>query len=134
MAKSAASAFDVLAALLKGTDPSYRGNTNRYLALHTADPSAGDQTTSEATYGSYARVAVAASSGWTGSSSPLSNAALIQFPLCTSGSNTITHISIGVASSGASEILYCGALNASRSISSGNQPQLAIGALTVAES
>lgn len=134
MAKSSGSAFDVLAALLKGTDPSYRANSNRYLALHTADPSAGDQTTSEATYTSYARIAVPISGGWTGSASPLANASLLQFPLCTGGSNTITHISIGVASSGASQILYSGALNASRSISSGNQPQLAIGALTVAES
>lgn len=36
-----------------------------YVALHTADPSAGNQNTSEATYTSYARVAVARSgAGW----------------------------------------------------------------------
>ena len=39
--------------------------TNLYLSLHTADPGeAGSQTTSEATYTSYARVAVARTSGW----------------------------------------------------------------------
>ena len=134
MAKSAQTALEALEVFLRGLDPSYRGNANRYLALHTADPSAGDQTTSEATYGSYARIAIPISGGWTGTGSPLSNTSLLQFPLCTSGSNTITHISIGVASSGASQILYSGALNASRNISSGNQPQIAIGALTVAES
>jgi len=38
--------------------------TNLYVSLHTADPGeAGDQTTSEATYTSYARVAVARTSG-----------------------------------------------------------------------
>lgn len=41
--------------------------TNLYVSLHTADPGeAGDQTTSEITYTSYARVAVARTSGgWT---------------------------------------------------------------------
>lgn len=45
--------------------PSY-GST-LYVNLHTADPGeAGNQTTSEATYTSYARVAVARTSGgWT---------------------------------------------------------------------
>lgn len=40
------------------------GNANLYVALHTADPGeAGSQTTSECAYGSYARVAVARTSG-----------------------------------------------------------------------
>ena len=106
-----------------------------YLALHTADPGeAGNATTNECAYGSYARIAVARTvGGWTVSGNQASNAALAQFPECTGGSETITHVSITVAISGTSKILYKGALTASRSVSSGIQPQFAIGALVVTE-
>lgn len=106
-----------------------------YIALHTADPGeGGTAATSECAYGSYARVAVARSgAGWTVSSNTATNAALIQFPECTSGSETITYVSITTASSGSSKILYSGALTASRSVSSGIQPQFAALALTVTE-
>lgn len=106
-----------------------------YIALHTGDPGeAGTATTSESAYGSYARQAVARSAaGWTVSGATATNFALIQFPECTSGSETITHVSITTAVSGASKILYSGALTASRSVSSGIQPQFAATALTVTE-
>ena len=109
--------------------------TNLYLALHTADPGeAGDQTTSEATYTSYARVAVARSGvGWTASANPVVNAALIQFPQCTGGTNTITYVSIGTASSGTGKILYSGALSSSLSVSNLIQPQFSASALTITE-
>jgi hypothetical protein len=108
---------------------------NLYLSLHTGDPGeAGDQTTSEAAYTSYARVAVARSgSGWTVSANNVENAALVQFPQCTGGSNTITHVAVGTASSGAGKLLYSGALNASLAVSSGIQPQFAAGALDIQE-
>ena len=106
-----------------------------YLALHTADPGeAGDQTTNECAYTSYARVGVARTvGGWTVATNTATNTALAQFPECTGGSETITHVSIGVASAGASVILYSGALTASRSVSSGIQPQFAASALVVTE-
>lgn len=106
--------------------------TSLYLALHTADPgAAGNQTTSEATYTSYARIAVARTvGGWTVSGQSVSNAALAQFPQCTGGSNTLTYVSIGTASSGAGKLLFSGALNASLAVSNLIQPQFAIGALT----
>jgi hypothetical protein len=109
--------------------------TNLYVSLHTADPGeAGDQTTNEATYTSYARVAVARSgSGWTVTNNVAENAALIQFPQCTGGSNTITHVAIGTAVSGAGKLLYKGALSASLAVSSGIQPQFAAGDLTASE-
>lgn len=109
--------------------------TSLYLALHTADPGeAGDQTTSEATYTSYARVAVLRNgTGWTTSANPVVNAALIQFPQCTGGTNTITHVSIGTAVSGTGKILYSGALTASLSVSNLIQPQFSAGALTITE-
>lgn len=106
-----------------------------YLALHTADPGeAGDATTNECAYTSYARVAIARTGGgWTVATNTAINAALAQFPECTGGSETITHVSITTAASGASKILYSGALTASRSVSSGIQPQFAASALTVTE-
>jgi hypothetical protein len=106
-----------------------------YIALHTGDPGeAGNATTNECAYGSYARVGVARTgAGWTVSGNQVSNTALVQFPECTSGSETITHVSITTASSGATKILYSGALSASRAVSSGIQPQFAAGALTVTE-
>lgn len=109
--------------------------TNLYVGLYTADPGeAGNQTTNECAYGSYARVAVARSgSGWTVATNTATNFALIQFPECTSGSETITHVAIGTAVSGTGKILYSGALTASRSVSSGIQPQFAATSLTVTE-
>lgn len=108
-----------------------------YLALHTADPGeAGDQTTNECTYGSYDRVAVARTvGGWTVSSDTAVNTALAQFPECTSGSETITYVSIGTSDyPTAGMILYSGALTASRSVSTGIQPQFSATSLTVTES
>lgn len=112
--------------------------TNLFVALHTADPGeTGVQNTSEATYTSYARVSVARTSGgWTVSGTAptqVANAAAINFPACTGGTNTITHFSVGVASSGATKLLYSGALTASLSVSNGITPSFAIGALVVTE-
>lgn len=109
--------------------------TNLYVSLHTGDPGeAGDQTTSEATYTSYARVAVSRDSGgWTVSSNTAENAALVQFPQCTGGSNTITYVGIGTASSSTGKLLYKGALSSSLAVSSGIQPQFAAGDLVVSE-
>ena len=101
--------------------------TNLYLALHTADPGAGGtQATSEVTYTSYARVAVARTTGgWTASSaSSTSLVAAATFPAGTGGSGTATFFSIGVASSGATKILYSGALTVSIVTGNGITPQL----------
>lgn len=111
------------------------GNANLYVSLHTGDPGeAGAQNTSECAFGSYARVAVARSgSGWTVSGNSAQNAAIINFPECSSGSETVTHVGIGTASSGTGRLYYKGALTASRSVSSGITLQFAAGALTVTE-
>src|SRR3990170_8721919 len=95
--------------------------TNLYVALHTADPGeAGNQSTSEATYTGYGRVAVARTSGgWTVSANAVSNAAAITFGACTAGSSTCTYFSVGVAASGATKILYSGALTASLAVTAG---------------
>lgn len=109
--------------------------TNLYVSLHTADVGeAGDQTTNETAYTSYARVAVARSgAGWTVTGNAVSNTALIQFPQCTGGTSTITHFAVGTAASSTGKILYKGALSSSLSVSSGIQPQFAAGDLDISE-
>lgn len=104
-----------------------------YVSLHTGDPGeTGDQTTNEATYTSYARVAVARSgAGWTISGANVSNAAAVVFPAATGGSNTITHFGIGSDSSGAGNLFFKGALSASLAVSSGITPRFEIGDLDV---
>ena len=105
--------------------------TNLYWALHTADPGdAGNQSTSEATYTGYARVPVARStSGMTastaGSTSPVAN---VDFPIATGPTLptvvAITFASIGVAVSGATKILYSGAVTPTINVSNGVTPRL----------
>ena len=104
-----------------------------YVSLHTSDPGeAGSPSTNECAYTSYARVGVARSgAGWTVSGNAVTNAALVQFPQCTGGSETATHFGIGTASSGGT-LLYKSALSASLDISSGIQPQF--GATTLSGS
>lgn len=123
---------DVLKMMLEGEDPSWRAGATVWIALHTADPGeAGTATTSEATYTSYARVAVTKATGWTDGGATFSNAALVQFPQCTGGSNAITHFSVVTTSSGAGQILVSGALSATLNVATGIQPQFAIGDLDV---
>ena len=118
MSKSNTLENQVVALLFNGTAIPW-SNVNLFVALHTADPGeAGDQTTNEATYTGYARVAVARNSGgWTVAGNQSGNTAEITFPECTGGSNTITHVSIGLVVSGASQILYTGALTAPINVS-----------------
>lgn len=85
-----------------------------YVSLHTADPGeTGNQSTNECAYTSYARVAVARTSGGftvTGSSvSPVND---INFPTCTGSadSETATHFAIGTDASGTGKILYSGTI------------------------
>ena len=100
--------------------------TNLYVALHTANPGAsGSQTTNEAAYTSYARVAVARTSGgWTITGASCSPVAAINFPTATGGSETETYFSIGSASSGAGEILWWGPLSSNIVVTNGVTPQL----------
>lgn len=111
------------------------GNANLYVSLHTANPDeTGSQTTSECAYGAYARVAVARSgAGWTISGNQVQNTAVINFPECTSGSETVTHFAIGTVTSGAGQILYKGALTASRNVSSGITLQFPATSITITE-
>jgi hypothetical protein len=109
--------------------------TNLYVSLHTASPGAsGNQTTSEAAYTSYARVAVARSgSGWTATSESMANVAAVTFPTATGGTETETYVGIGTASSSTGVLLWFGALTSSLAVSNGITPAFAIGQLAITE-
>lgn len=104
--------------------------TQLFVALHTADPGeAGAQNASEAAYTGYARVAVNRNSGgWTVTGNSVSPTANIDFGVCTASPGAaITYASIGVAVSGATKILYRGALSASIAMAVGVQPRILAG-------
>ena len=100
-----------------------------HVALHTADPGdAGNQTTNECAYTSYARVTVARDgTQWAiaGGVATLNNN--IDFPEATGGTETATHFSLGKLASGAGEIIYSGTLTPNISITTGTIPRVASG-------
>jgi hypothetical protein len=114
-----------------------RGSTTAgsfYIGLHTASPgSAGTQSTNEAAYTGYGRVAVVRSAaGFTVAGANVSNAANVLFPNCTASPGAaLTHFSIGSALTGAGNLFHYGALGASYQPAIGNAPNFAIGALDV---
>jgi hypothetical protein len=107
--------------------------TSLYVSLYTADPGeAGDQSTSEAAYDGYARVAVDRDSdGWTCSGSQAANTAQITFGQATGGTIAdITHVGIGLSSSGTGTLLGSLALENTITMSAGATPIFAAGQLT----
>jgi len=102
--------------------------TTIYVSLHTADPgSGGAQTTSEAAYSGYTRVAVArTAAGWTVTGSSVSPASVILFPQCTSGTETETFAAAGTAASGAGKILYRGPISPVLAVSPGINPEITV--------
>lgn len=100
--------------------------TNLYVSLHTASPGAsGNQSTSEAAYTSYSRVAVTrTSAGWTVTANSVSPTASVTFPTASGGSETETYFGVGVSASGAGNLLYFGTLSPNLAVSNGVQPIL----------
>lgn len=133
MSKSNATETAILSYVFEASNPSWHGATQLDIHLHVADPGeAGTSGTSPATYTSYAPVTVArAGSAWTTTGNQVVNDNLIQFPQCTGGTNTLTHVS--VTPNASTTILYSGALNSSIAVSNGIQPQFAAGALAATE-
>jgi hypothetical protein len=99
--------------------------TNVYVSLHTADPTSGNQTTSEATYTGYARVGVArTSSGWTQSSNTIVPVATITFGAATAGSETEAYAGLGTSSTGTGQLWFAGAISPTIAVSNGVTPSL----------
>lgn len=135
MSKSNAFETDLLELFFNGTaiadlaeNDATSPATNLYASLHTADPGeAGGQATNEAAYTSYARVAVARTSGgWAVSGNAVTPVAEIAFPQATGGSETITHFGIGTnATAGqAGYLMYSGTVTPNIAVSSGVTPRL----------
>lgn len=131
MSFSNATETTLSAKIFTATAISWDAATEFDIHLHTADPGeAGNSSTNEANYTSYALVTVNRSAAdWTVSGGTTTNDNLIQFPQCTGGTNTITHVSI--TPQGSTEIIVSGALNSSVSVSNGIQPQFAASALSI---
>lgn len=130
--------FNNTNAALVGDATGLRGSVaagSLFISLHTADPGeAGTQATGEATYGSYARQAIARSgAGFTVVANAVSNAAAITFPAASSGSQTITHFGVGTDASGAGKLLYKGALTPSIAVSTGVSVNIPVGDLDITE-
>lgn len=131
MSKSNAFETDLLELMFNATDLANLADdtvtspaANLTIALHTASPGeAGTQATSEATYGGYARVNVARTSGgWTVSGNAVTPVANIDFAEATSGTNTITHFSVGTGT--ANYMMYYGTVTPNISVVTGVTPRL----------
>lgn len=125
---------DIMAFTFNNTAVSGIG-TSLFIALHTADPGeSGDQTTSEAAYTGYTRIGVNRNGGgFTVVANQATNTAEVLFPTSTSGPEVITHVSVGVNASGASKILYKGALSSSLTVNNNIAPRFVAGAIVVQE-
>lgn len=109
--------------------------TNWALSLHTASPGdAGNQTTSEIAYTSYARKTVARTSGGftvTGGSTVL--AANQDFVAGTGGSGTATHFGLGTLTTGTGRLYICGTVTPNIVTGNGITPRLTTAtAITIA--
>lgn len=106
-----------------------------FFSLHTADPGeAGTQATSECTYTSYVRVAVARSAGgFTVSGNAVSLVANVVFPTGTGGSGTATNWGLGAEVSGATALLYKGTISPNIVTGSGVTPTLTAGTVVTEE-
>lgn len=133
MSKTNAFETDLLELLFNGTaiadiaeNDTTSPATNFHATLHTGDPGeAGTMQTNEAAYTSYARVAVARTSGgWTVSGNQAVPAAEIVFPQATGGSETETHFGVGVGASGAGYLMYKGTVTPNIVVSNGVTPRL----------
>jgi F0F1-type ATP synthase membrane subunit c/vacuolar-type H+-ATPase subunit K len=125
----------ILDFLFKNNSESFATPGNSiYVGLATAVSSIETGSLTEATFGSYARQQVQAS-GWTvpavgTDAQTATNAANIEFPASTGTNNTITHaFVVDAASSG--NILFVGALDASKTIATGDIFRINAGNLSI---
>jgi len=131
MSASNATENDISTWMATGTSPAWASATT-YLRLYSSDPGeAGTATTNEISYTGYDGVVMAKPASWSVSGNTRSNAALVQFPLCTGGTATATHFGECSTQNGAGQLIVSGALTASLSISNGIQPQFNTGELDI---
>lgn len=103
------------------------GLNTLYVSLHTSSAGlpTGNQSTNEAAYTSYARVAVGRGPlNWTVTTNSVSPASTISFPQASGGSETATYFGVGTSGAGTGHLLYYGSVSPTISISNGVQPAL----------
>jgi hypothetical protein len=115
-------------ALINATlrNTSYTSPAAVYVGLYTSDPGEGN-TGTEVSGGSYARTAVTFGSPSNGVST---NSASVTFPTATGTWGTVTHVGILDATT-SGNLLYYTALDASKSIASGDVFTISTGNLSV---
>ena len=115
-------------ALINATlrNTAYTSPTTVYVGLYTTDPGEGN-TGTEVSGGSYARTAVTFGAPSNGVST---NSASVTFPTATGTWGTVTHVGILDAST-SGNLLYYTALDASKSIASGDVFTISTGNLSV---
>lgn len=141
MSVTTAFATQILGLILEGTAIANLADnaasapiTEFYISLHTASPGiAGTQETNETAYTGYQRQTIARSpAGWTVSSGSDVNDADISFPICAgSPGSDITHIGIGLSSSGAGTLRLFGELDDSFVMQVGTTPIISATELAV---
>lgn len=110
----------------------YLGTTH-YLALHTADPGNAGSMANECSLGGYARQAITfGAAAIVADKAQTSNTNLIQFPVVTSGSETITHWTLMTAASGGTP-RYKGSFAVSKAYTVDDRPEVPIGDVVVKE-
>jgi hypothetical protein len=105
---------------------SYTSPTTVYVALYTTDPTDAD-TGTEVSGNGYDRQSVAFSAPSNGATS---NSSAVEFPQATGSWGTVAYIGLRDASSGGN-LLYHTALDASKTIATGDVFRIAIGSLSV---
>jgi len=115
-------------ALINATlrNTSYTSPTTVYVGLYTSDPTDGNSG-SEISGGSYARTAVTFGAPSNGVST---NSASVEFPQATGSWGTVAYIGLLDAST-SGNLLYHTALDASKTIASGDVFRIATGSLSV---
>jgi hypothetical protein len=115
-------------ALINATlrNTAYTSPTTVYVALYTTDPTDAD-TGTEVSGNGYARQSVTFSAPSDGATS---NSAAVEFPQATGSWGTVAYIGLRDASSGGN-LLFHTALDASKTIATGDVFRIAIGSLTV---
>ena len=105
---------------------SYTSPTTVYVALYTTDPTDAD-TGTEVSGNGYARQSVTFSAPSNGATS---NSGAVEFPQTTGSWGTVAYIGLRDASSGGN-LLYHTALDASKTIATGDVFRIAAGSLSV---
>ena len=98
-----------------------------YVSLHTADPTdAGTQSSNETAYNGYGRIAVSRAAGFTSATTGvIVPAADIDFAECTGTPGAaVTYFGIGVSGTGATTLVYAGALSPSVTMATGVIPRV----------